>query len=272
MLRLSLWLTTTSSAMLVFAMSLSLGWGRLQRADMVAFSQNHNNILDIAAVDVHTRLQVNLTQNSAEDKDAAWSPDGSRLSYLSDQLDSVHVYVLDFAGNDTHLITPYEGDETFLYYPYELPQWSADGERVVVFRHVVNRWDETTLLSINVKNGEATQINQDHPDGVHYIETLQFGEVDSPNGRYRALLDVTDDQQAIGLFLVENGERRLLYTVGGMNDYQRSVFSWSPDSQHIALIVTKNDTRQLLIVNVETGNMRVLAQNADPISAPAWRP
>ncbi len=265
-------MTTISSALLAFVIFLSLGWGNFQHADMIAFNQNLNNTLDIALIDVSTRLRVNMTQNPGNDKDAVWSPDGSRLAYLSNQTGSEHVYVLDFLADETCLLTPSEDDKTFLYHPYELPQWSADGKRVVVFRHGVNRWNETIFLTINVKNGEATQINQDHPDAIHYIQNMQVGAVDSPDNRYEALLDVMDDQETIGLFLVENGERRLLYIVGSMNDYQRSVFSWSPDSQQIALIVTKQNSQQLLIVNVKTGAGRLLTHHADPTSIPAWRP
>ena len=152
------------------------------------------------------------------------------------------------------------------------PQWSADGERVIIYAQGLTRRISPTLFTVNVADGHITPIDQDHPDGAHYIENLQGSAVTAPDGRYEAVLDVSADERTVALFLLDDNTQRRLYTLSGLLEYQRSVFSWSPDSRLIALVAVTQDKAELLVLDVETGDSRVLAQGADAVSIPAWQP
>ena len=67
--------------------------------------------------------QTNLTDDSAVDDGAAWSPDGTKIAYTSGQGRNAEVYVIDADGNNRTALTDnlaFDGE----------PAWSPDGRRI----------------------------------------------------------------------------------------------------------------------------------------------
>ena len=69
---------------------------------------------------------VNLTNNSSDDFDPAWSPDGKQIAFVSNRPtangDGQFIYVMNADGSDVRQLTT-ETDSKF-------PDWSHDGKAI----------------------------------------------------------------------------------------------------------------------------------------------
>lgn len=81
---------------------------------------------DILVVGVDGEGPVNLTETpEVREEDPAWSPDGSRIAFLVDDVGAIDVHVMDADGSNRENLTNMGSY-------FELPTWSADGERIIV--------------------------------------------------------------------------------------------------------------------------------------------
>lgn len=77
-------------------------------------------------VDGSMRDARNLTNNPADDLFPLWSPDGSRIAFLSSRgANRANIYVMNSDGSD---VSPVTTDSVYAAYPYS---WSPDGSRLV---------------------------------------------------------------------------------------------------------------------------------------------
>jgi Tol biopolymer transport system component len=82
---------------------------------------------DLFALDPATpaRAMVQLTRDSSNEAMGAWSPDGSRVAYVSDRDGNWELYVADADGGRAQRLTTTPG-------VVELsPEWTPDGRRIV---------------------------------------------------------------------------------------------------------------------------------------------
>ena len=125
----------------------------------VALSPKGERALFVARGDVFT-LPIekgpvrNLTHSSdAHDKNAAWSPDGSTIAFISDMSGEEQIYLIDQEGHgEPRQLT--SGHEAMLF----APVWSPDGERIAFSDKF------GTLFVVDVASGTETEI-ADNPGG-----------------------------------------------------------------------------------------------------------
>ncbi|MEO0425484.1 MAG: S41 family peptidase, partial [Pseudomonadota bacterium] len=85
---------------------------------------------DVFSVPAEHGVTRNLTRNAnAHDREAAWSPDGTHIAFISDRSGEEQVYVVDSAGGDARALTTLE--------PLRLygPRWAPDGESLAFHDH-----------------------------------------------------------------------------------------------------------------------------------------
>ena len=95
-------------------------------SDQIAFTSHLNGweIL-VMNVDGSMRDAHNLTNNPADDLSPVWSPDGSRIAFLSSRGGNrANIYVMNADGSGLRRLT---ADSVFVAYPYS---WSPDGSRL----------------------------------------------------------------------------------------------------------------------------------------------
>lgn len=85
---------------------------------------------DIYAIEVASASQssdssgeTNLTNNPAYDQSPAWSPDGTKMAFVSDRDGNLEIYVMNVDGSEVTRLTNSPG------YDAE-PAWSPDGTRI----------------------------------------------------------------------------------------------------------------------------------------------
>ncbi|MEW6755840.1 MAG: LpqB family beta-propeller domain-containing protein [Candidatus Latescibacterota bacterium] len=78
--------------------------------------------------------QRRLTWNAADDGSPAWSPDGSRMVFVSTRDGDTEIYVMGVDGSGQVQLTHHPG--------YDLdPTWSPDGTRIAYVSVEGDRWD-----------------------------------------------------------------------------------------------------------------------------------
>lgn len=86
--------------------------------------QRGGGVTDLAIVAVAGGTSRTIVSGGAEHWQPRWSPDGSRVSFLSNRSGNVDVWVVDTAGGDPHQVTDWPTDE------WNGGQWTADGSGV----------------------------------------------------------------------------------------------------------------------------------------------
>ncbi|MDD5694298.1 MAG: PDZ domain-containing protein [Bacteroidales bacterium] len=157
----------------------------------------------------------NLTQTSgARDKDAVWSPDGTRIAYLSDKTGEYEIYVVDPKGEKeaTQLTTSKNG------YRHTL-KWSPDS-KMIAFT------DQTlTLYILDVASKQVTTVDKAEYENIDVsIDVKPIYDFSwSPDSRYIAYSKRDADLvNKIYIYTLENKEIHCLSTM--YNDFH-PVFS-----------------------------------------------
>jgi Tol biopolymer transport system component len=86
--------------------------------------------LEICVADVHSGDITYIAQNSVPDYFPVWSPDGSRIAFVSvrNGID-LNLYIMDSDGTSERALAPDD-------YAMAAPLWSPDGDRIAI---VVNQ-------------------------------------------------------------------------------------------------------------------------------------
>jgi TolB protein len=169
----------------------------------LAFGSDRDGNQEVYVLDVQAALRgkddanlARLTDNSATDVPAGWSPDGSRLLFLSDRDGNPEVYVMAADGSAQSRLTT---DSALDYYP----AWSPDG-----------RW----IAFISTRDGNH-EIYVMAPDGsgqrnltASPAEDSQFWW--SPDGAQIAVSSVQGEAWSTWIIDVEGAGRKQLDLVG----------------------------------------------------------
>ena len=241
-----------------------------------------------------------LTDPSKKSASPRWSPDGSKLAFLSNRdTDKMQLFVMPMTGGEPSRLTALKTDVEEL-------SWSADGTQIAFS----TREQDSAYEEDDDKKREPRRITRlfykldnegwivDRPrhlysvsvDGSDGPGTLTKGEFQdsfpawSPDGTRIAFAALrTDDwdvQPAQDIYLIDRqgGEPTRVTSSEGTCQYP----TWSPDGSRIAFTYTPgiyDDPRhgQVAIVDIATGEMTILTTGLDrncaiypPIREVAW--
>ena len=173
-----------------------------------------------------------LTNDAYLDVDAAFSPDGAQIAYLSDKRGEgiMDLYVRNLESGDDRRLT--EATENL-----RMPSWAPDGKSIAVQMRKFADWHVGDLYVVDVESGASRLL--------HGGEFLPSQASWSPNGRHIVLsvLQPTSARFRKGLnsFLfidVETGDTRYESPTPGSSIGLRTKHGpvWSPDGQWIAYV------------------------------------
>lgn len=185
--------------------------------------------------------------------DAAWSPDGKQIAYITDVDSKEQLAVATSDGTGAQTITHFTGKHT------RTPAWSPDGKQIAL---VADESGNDDLYTIS-------------PDGAN-LKKLTENSVDdrdptwSPDGKQIAYASDVTGQGFFQIFVLD--------LVAGkssqLTESQNSSYSptWSPDGTRIAFISTRERHANLYTMNPDGSDEQLLsyedgaAENRDP----AW--
>ena len=101
---------------------------------LVAFRRTIGNRVDIYLMTPDASAFVNLTDNPATDTDPAWSPDGSKIAFVSARSGNSDLWVMNVDGSGLTQLTDNEGSIRF-------PNWSPDGSLIAYSANVNDQRD-----------------------------------------------------------------------------------------------------------------------------------
>ncbi|MGI8407576.1 MAG: protein kinase domain-containing protein [Actinomycetota bacterium] len=225
----------------------TLGSRELDHTDLISFSSNAiGGDYEIFVIGPDGSGLTQLTDNTEDDFDAEWSPDGQRLvfargPYQGDE--NIDLYVMDWDGSDVQRITTGDDQDTS-------PSWSTEG--VIAFER------EFSVVAIEPDGSNETLINDRavspdwSPDGrsIAYIRPAALG---TENLRIWTMR--RDGSESTQLTDGSNGEDELQP-------------SWSPDGRTIAFFSNKPIEGSWVTLSNMAGETTAVVPGFDPDWSP----
>ena len=152
--------------------------------------------------------QVRLTENDAEDVEAAWSPDGSRIAFTSSRDGNPEIYLASVDGSDQHRLT---SDHA----PDEGPAWSPDGSRILFTSYR----DGADPLTLGQGNAEIFTVGTEGSGPTNLTNDPEWDGYPSwsPDGSQIAFSINNGVEFDLYVMRADGTERRLLAGVAGAN-------------------------------------------------------
>lgn len=117
-----------------------------------------NPTWDIYVMDVDGTDQIQLTKDSASEIEPAWSPDGSKIAFISDRHgQNFDIYVMNADGSNVTQLTNDSANEFG-------PVWSPDGKQIVFNS---DRNGNVQLFMISIDGSNLVQLTEDSSNSAY---------------------------------------------------------------------------------------------------------
>lgn len=122
----------------------------------IVYADQPEGDMEIYVMDADGKNVVQLTNNEVDDMFPVWSPDGSRIAFLTEvkSQELPELYVMDADGGNLRKLAP-----VYLYL-LALPVWSPDGSRIAYVAQGTN-YPWADIYTIDVVSGEVRQVTED---------------------------------------------------------------------------------------------------------------
>jgi TolB protein len=181
-----------------------------------------------------------------------WSPDGTKLAYVSFEAKKPVVYVHDLASGRRHVAANFKGSNS-------APAWSPDGRRLAV---VLTKDGNSQLYTLNADGSGVTRLASSSG-----IDTEpQF----SPDGQWIYFTSDRGGSPQIYRIAATGGDAQRVTFEGSYNVTPRL----SPDGRNMAYVSRNNGRFQLTLMDVATRQSQILtdtAKDESPSFAPNGR-
>ena len=212
----------------------------------IVFSSLRDGNTEIYVMDANGGNQENLTNHPAYDAESDWSPDGTKIAFVSGRDGGgTQIYVMDADGKNVIRLTDGRGRKGD-------PDWSPDGRKIAF--SVDEAVDHIDMMDVDGRNREKLE------DEVRYPSW-------SPDGREIAFVSLRDGLSEIYVIGVGGqGRKRVTHDL-------ESKFnpSFSPDGRRIAYD-GGHEFLHIYVVGADGRNRVRITHNEESPSAPAWSP
>jgi len=169
----------------------------------------------------------------------AWSPDGSRLAYVSFEKKKPVIYVHSLASGKRHIVANFKGSNS-------APAWSPDGRKLAV---VLSKDGNSQIYSVNADGSGVQRLSQSSG-----IDTEPRYSADGGTIYFTSDRGGSPQVYQIG---ANGGEARRVTFEGSYNVSPRP----SPDGKSLAFISRREGRFQLAIMDLASRQVQVLTDS-----------
>ena len=257
----------------------------------ILFSAGAGDEVDIYSVDGETGDPVRLTSADGNDLAPAWSPNNSKIGFLSERNGNSALWVMDSLGDSKIQISD-AGVEVVDF------RWSPDSLKIGVEvvdagSHSIHVIDVDTKVSIALTSrgedarlgdwspdgqwlaysavaGDESGIRRRNPTGVDEI-TLSIGnDIDarwSKNGQWIAFKRQHDDGSTGLIVMDKDGDKETVVAAGilATNDHD-----WTPDSKQLVYVSESSGNAEVFTTKHDGKDTEQLTSNRVIDSSPIW--
>ena len=245
----------------------------------IAFVSDRDRNDEIYVMDDDGKNQRNLTNHPSDDYAPSWSPDGTRIAFMSDRdghvpkgdvLPTFEIYLMDAdGGNQQNLTNDPNSDLS--------PSWSPDGKRIafVSYRdgkvHAIHGWPTSEIYVMDADGGNPQNLTNNSDDDFHPAwspDGKRIAFTSYKDGHFIGEFEITSE---IYLMDADGGNQQKL-TENRKNDFSPS---WSPDGKRIAFSSDRKGdfvNSEIYVMDADGGNLQRLTENRDWDYAPSWSP
>lgn len=194
---------------------------------------------------------VRLTENQTPDSDAAWSPDGTMIAFISRTDDGNQIFMMNADGSNSHNFTNDTSDNSN-------PAWSPDGTQIAFAsdREPGDPLQSTEIFVMNVDGSGLTRLTSN--------STFDSRPVWSPDGTKIAF-------NCDAEICVMKADGSNLRNVTNRPDSGEYLGSWSPDGTQL-VFDSDMDTfgGEIYLLDIATGEVTRLTNNDSSDDNPVW--
>lgn len=171
----------------------------------------------------------------------AWSPDGSKIAYVSFENKRSQIYYVDVRTGQRRLITSYPGMN-------QAPAWSPDGQKMAV---VLSKTGQPEIYLVNMLTGALTQLT--HSDSINTEPAF------SPDGQSVLFTSDRGGSPQVYRLALGSGETSRVTFDGSYN----ASASYSVDGSEIVFLHRVGSQYDIAVQDVKNGIITPLTSSGD---------